>query len=387
MITLRKNADRRIRKGHLWVFSNEIAQPPVSGLEPGSIHELCETHGEFIGMVYANPASLITARLLSRKKVGIDETFLSERLSDAINMRKAFSSGRESYRMVFAESDFLPGLIVDKYADYLSVQSLTAGMDKLMDSVLECLETLVEPKGIYLRNDSPARSFEGIPLDKRPAFGRPPEIVEISNGGLEFLVDIIDGQKTGFFLDQEFNRELMKKYVTSGAKVLDLFCYTGAWGIHALGAGAESATAVDSSRSALEMADENAKLNGFSGKFVSVKDSVIDFLKKIKDSWDVVIIDPPAFIKNKAQFKEGWKAYIDVNRRAMGRLRPGGVLVSCSCSHHMDQASFEEALLAAARQNGREIRILEVRGQGPDHPVLLSMPETRYLKVVAAIVS
>jgi 23S rRNA (cytosine1962-C5)-methyltransferase len=387
MITLKKNADRRIRKGHLWVFSNEIAQPPVSSLEPGSIHELCDTHGEFMGMVYANPASLITSRLLSRKKVVIDEILISERLSAAFEMRKTFSRERDSYRMVFAESDFLPGLIVDKYSDYLSVQSLTAGMDKLMDFVLECLESIAAPKGIYLRNDSPARGLEGIPLDKRPAFGRAPEIVEISSGGLKFLVNIIEGQKTGFFLDQEFNRGLMKKYVTPGAKVLDLFCYTGAWGIHALGAGAESVTAVDSSRSALEMAVENARQSGFSDRYTALKDSVVDFLKKIKDSWDVVVIDPPAFIKNKGQFKEGWKAYIDVNRRAMGRLRPGGILISCSCSHHMDQASFEEALLAAARQNGREIRILEVRGQGPDHPVLLSMPETRYLKVVTAIVS
>ncbi len=384
MITLKKNSDRRVRRGHLWVFSNEIADPPVSELEPGSVHELHDIRGEFLGMVYASPSSLIAARILSRTKVDVDGHFFQERILSALQRRSKLFPDKDVYRLVYGESDFLPGLIVDRYGRFLAVQSLTSGMDRFLDEILDALQTILEPEGIYLRNDSPFRTLEGLPQEKKPAFGSVPETVTINSHGLDLLVDIANGQKTGYYLDQESNRSVMKQYVAPGTTVLDLFCYTGAWGLHAVSAGAEEVIAVDSSRAALRLAEANAELNGMQDRFHAAKDNAIDFLKKAPRSWDVIVLDPPAFIKSRAQIKEGLRGYIDLNRRALGKLRPGGVLVTCSCSHHMDRIGFEDMLLTAARQSGRELRILDSRGQGPDHPVLLSMPETRYLKVVVA---
>ena len=384
MITLKKNSDRRVRRGHLWVFSNEIADPPVSELEPGSVHELRDIRGEFLGMVYAGPSSLIAARILSRTKVDIDGHFFQERILSALQRRSKLFPDKDVYRLVYGEADFLPGLVVDRYGRFLVVQSLTSGMDRFLEDVLEALQTILEPEGIYLRNDSPFRTLEGLHQEKKPAFGSVPETVTINSHGLDLLVDIANGQKTGFYLDQESNRSLMKQYVAPGASVLDLFCYTGAWGLHAASAGAAEVTAVDSSRPALELAGANAELNGMQDRFHAAKDNAIDFLKKAPRTWDMIILDPPAFIKSRSQIKEGLKGYIDLNRRALGKLRSGGILVTCSCSHHMDRITFEDMLLTASRQSGRELRILDARGQGPDHPVLLSMPETRYLMVIVA---
>ena len=384
MITLKKNGDRRIRRGHLWVFSNEIADPPVAALEPGGIHEMRDSSGEFLGMVYANPVSLISARILSRKKVEIDREFLRQRIQASLDRRDRLFRGRDAYRLVFGESDLLPGLVIDRYGDYLVVQTLTAGMDLLSDLIVEVLSEMLRPTGVYLRNDAAVRSLEGLHQVKSLAYGTEPDTVEIDSGGLKFLVDIANGQKTGFYLDQEWNRSLMKRYVFAGAKVLDLFCYTGAWALHALAAGAEQAVGVDSSRGALKLAAENALLNKMDKRFETVRDNAVDFLKKSGRSWDVIVLDPPAFVKSRSRIKEGRSGYIDVNRRALGRIVPGGFLVTCSCSYNIDMPAFEEILLAASRQSNRELRILEYRGQGPDHPMLLSMPETRYLKVIVA---
>lgn len=384
MIILKKNADRRVRKGHLWIFSNEIGSPPVSELEPGSIHEVYNAGKDFIGMAYANSRSLIAARILSRRKRPIDRAFLEERIGAAAEFRKRVLVDREAYRLIFSESDLLPGLIADQYRDLLVVQSLTAGMDSLLDEVVSVLAETMKPDGIYLRNDSPVRELEGVSLEKRLAFGSIPDQVTIPSGGVELLVDIPEGQKTGYFLDQEANRDLMKKYVFPGAKVLDLFSYTGAWGIHAAYAGASHVTAVDSSKTALTLADANAAHNGLGERFSTVREPVLGFLKKERDAWDMIVADPPSFIKSRNKIKEGVKGYIDLNRRALGKLAPGGILVTCSCSHHLSPPDFEEVLDIAARQSGKRTRILEIRGQGPDHPVLLAMPETRYLKLIVA---
>lgn len=384
MITLKKNHDRRIRRGHLWVFSNEIGDPSVSSLEPGSIHEMRDSSGEFLGMVYVNPGSLIAARILSRRRTAIDEDFFRERILSALDLRKRLYPFRQSYRLIFSESDFLPGLIVDRYGSVLVLQSLTAGMDALLEQVVGVLVELLSPDAIYLRNDSPVRLLEGLQQEKRPAYGTLPEQVTLVSGGLRLLVDVVEGQKTGFFLDQESNRLLMDTFTFLGARVLDLFCYTGAWGLHAATAGADEVTSVDTSERALGLAQANAEMNGLATRFKTVKEPVIDFLKKTRETWDLIVLDPPAFVKGKAHLKEGTKGYIDANRRALTKLKPGGILVTCSCSHHLDIESFEQAILAAARQSGRDLRILATRGQGPDHPVLLSMPETRYLKLIAA---
>jgi 23S rRNA (cytosine1962-C5)-methyltransferase len=283
--------------------------------------------------------------------------------------------------VVFGESELLPGLIVDRYGDIVVVQALTAGMEKLLDEIVDAIAEVLAPAGVYLRNDSSFRLLEGLPLEKRLLAGMVPERVEIESRGLRFAIDVVNGQKTGFFLDQESNRELMYRYVTAGTKVLDLFCYTGAWALHALAAGAEHATGVDSSRGALELATHSAALNNFTDRFLAVRDHAVDFLKKTRESWDLVVVDPPAFIKTRSQMREGKKGYIDVNRRALRALKPGGILITCSCSHHVDLSFFEEILTSASRQSGRRLRILDIRGQSPDHPVLLDMPETRYLKV------
>lgn len=366
------------------MFSNEIADPPVSQLEAGSVHELRDFSGEFLAMVYANPASLITARILSRKKRPIDGLFFRSRIEDALRLRERVLHHRDAYRLVFGESDLLPGLVVDRYSQWLAVQSQTAGMDRLVDLAVEALVDLLGPEGIFLRNDAPGRALEGLTSEKRVLFGEVPETVIISSWGSKFMVDIPNGQKTGFFLDQEHNRPLMKQYVPQGGTMLDLFCYTAAWGIHAAAGGASQVTAVDSSRGALNLAVANAALNHFEDALIPVKESAVDFLKKSRDTWDVVVLDPPAFIKSRNQFNEGVKGYIDVNRRALLRVKQGGIFVTCSCSHHLEPAGFENVLATAAHQSGRELRILDFRGQGPDHPVLLSMPETRYLKVLVA---
>ncbi|MCA1959357.1 MAG: class I SAM-dependent rRNA methyltransferase, partial [Desulfomonile sp.] len=293
---------------------------------------------------------------------------------------------RNTYRLVYGESDLLPGLVIDRYGDYLAIQTLSAGMERLQPLVVESLVEMLNPRGIHLRNDSPVRSLEGLPLEKKTVHGHVPEAVQIALGTLKFLVDVPNGQKTGFFLDQEANRDLMARFVRNGARVLDLFCYTGAWGLHALAAGASRAVGVDSSRAALKLAQENALLNGIGDRFETVRDSALDFLKKTHQPWDVIVLDPPAFIKSRAQLKEGRGAYIDLNRRALGKLRPEGILVTCSCSHHINLSDFEEILMTATVQSGRRVSVLDVRSQGPDHPVLLPMPETRYLKVLVCMV-
>lgn len=384
MISLKRNMDRRIARGHLWVFSNEIADPPVSQLEPGEIHKLVDASGELLGMVYANPSSLITARILSRKKEPIDRSFLHRRLLSALELRKRLFPASDVYRLVFGESDFLPGLVVDRYGSVLAVQSLTAGMDRLLPEVVETLVEIFNPEGIYLRNDAPIRSLEGLDLEKKVAYGAVPDRITIDSGGLRFPVDVPNGQKTGFYLDQESNRIVMKCFVSPGDRVLDLFSYSGAWGIHAAAAGASDVTAVDSSRRALSLTETGAEINHVADRLRTVKESALDFLKKTRDRWDVVVLDPPAFIKTRSAMAEGRKGYIDLNRRALTRLNPGGLLVTCSCSHHLAPADFEEILLTASRQSGKSLRILNERSQGPDHPVLLSMPETRYLKVIVA---
>jgi 23S rRNA (cytosine1962-C5)-methyltransferase len=387
VITLKKKSDRRIRQGHLWVFSNEIESPPVAALQPGSIHELCDSTGEFLGIVYANPGSLITARILSKRKIPIDTSFFRERIQMALAFRSRLSPKKDAYRVVFGEADKLPGLIVDRYGDFLAVQSLTAGMDELLGHVLEALVDTISPQGIYLRNDSPYRLHEGLQTEKRLAYGDIPDLVPINSWGLEFLVDIRDGQKTGFFLDQEWNRTLIRQYLSPGAQVLDLFCYTGAWGIHALDAGATQVTAVDASRPAIDLALSNATLNKTADRFVPTREPVLDFLKKARNLWDFVVVDPPAFVKSRSRLKDGLKGYIDVNRRALTKMESGGILITCSCSHHLDLQTFEQAIFSASRQSGRELKLLDSRGQGPDHPVLISMPETRYLKVLVAQVN
>lgn len=382
MIRLKKNADKRIRKGHLWVFSNEIDSPSVSEIVQGEVDELFDHSGKFLGMVYSNPRSLITSRVLSHKRTDIDGLFVKQRIKEANDRRSSICRHSTAYRLFYGESDLIPGLIIDKYADAYVVQSSTAGVDTLMELVVQAIVELFSPSCVYIRNDLPVRDLEGISRTKKLAYGTLPERIEVELNGLKFLVDIENGQKTGLFLDQEFNRTALIKYLSPQANVLDLFCYTGAWGINAAARGLCGVTAVDSSANALDAAKVNAELNNVGDRFEVVKSDCIDFLKKMEKHWDVVIADPPAYIKSKAKLAEGKRGYFDLNKRALGKLRKGGLLITCSCSHHLSLEEFRDLILSASLQSSRRIRLLEVLGQGPDHPCLPAMPETSYLKAL-----
>ncbi len=385
MIRLKKHADRKVRRGGLWIFSNEIQEPQVRDLVAGAIYELRDFSGEFLGIVYANPKSLIAARILSRQKVQIDVDFFVERLSKALDWRRSFCRAREAYRIVFGESDFIPGLVVDKYGPHVVVQSSAAGIDNMLDTIVEAIDKLLSPESVIVRNDSSARNLEGVASYSEIKKGANIDRINFRSGELSFVADLLRGQKTGFFLDQEFNRPGLKRYLSGGnCSVLDLYCYSAAWGMHALNAGVQSVTAVDSSSVALEMALENARINNFESRTSFVREDALHFLSGAAAQWDLIILDPPAFIKSRSKVREGRQGYIDINRKALTRLKKGGLLVSCSCSSHLGLPDFMDALNIAAYRSGRDLRILEVAGQGPDHPSLVSMPETRYLKVVFA---
>ncbi|MGC8603597.1 MAG: class I SAM-dependent rRNA methyltransferase [Desulfomonilaceae bacterium] len=383
-IRLRKQADRKVRRGYLWIFSNEIENPPVRNLCAGEIYDVTDFSGKFIGVAYANPKSLIAARIVSRKKVKIDADFIKGRFEKAIELRRPYCRGREAYRVFFGEADLLPGLVVDRYGPHLVIQSSTAGVDHMLDLVVEVIDSLFAPQSIVIRNDSLVRNLEGIPIRKEIKLGSHVDAINFTSQGVAFIANLIDGQKTGFFLDQEFNRLLLKRYMAEKSAVLDLYCYSGAWGMQALSAGASTMTAVDSSASALELAAQIAYLNHYESRVTTIRDDVSQFLGHGSDKWDVIILDPPAFIKNRSKIREGRQGYIDVNKKALTRLKSGGLFVSCSCSAHMAISDFLEVINIAAYLNGKKLKVLDVLGQAPDHPTLTSMPETRYLKVIIA---
>jgi 23S rRNA (cytosine1962-C5)-methyltransferase len=381
-VRLQRGADKRAKNGHPWIFSNEIGE--ISGERiPGETAEVFNAGGDYIGTGYYNPQSLIAVRLLSRNREDIDsEPFYRQRILKALDYRHARYPGWETFRAVYGEGDFLPGLVVDKYAGYLSVQFLTRGIERRRDLVIGALVDIFAPKGIAGRNDVAVRSLEGLEEKVEVLYGEIPETVEVDEHGLRFLVNILEGQKTGHFLDQKENHQILEK-ICGGKNVLDCFCYTGSWAIHAAAYGANSVTGVDSSEKAISIGRENASRNGLSGKIRFEASDAFERLRSLKSEekpFDVVVLDPPAFIKSRKHVKEGIKGYLTINRRAMDIMADGGYLVTCSCSHHMSIEMFREMLHKAAVQAGLEMRLLETRSQAPDHPVLLSVPETEYLK-------
>lgn len=381
-ITLAKGEDRRIRGGHPWVFSNEI-QDIRGERVPGGAAGVYDAGGGFLGSGYYNPNSLIAARILSREREEIDSAaFFRERIARALALRRRLYPELATFRVVHGEGDFLPGLVVDKYGDWLSVQLLTAGMEARRAAVVEALTELMAPKGIIARNDVAVRGLEGLPERVEVLCGEIPESVEVEEHGLRFRVDLKGGQKTGHFLDQKENH-LMLKGIAAGKRVLDCFSYSGSWGVHAAAFGAAEVTCVDISERAAALARENATLNGVEG---IVRVEVCDAFDRLRSlghegrRFGVVVLDPPAFVKSKKALKEAEKGYLTINRRAMELLDEGGYLITCSCSYHMGREPFRELLAQAARQAGRQMRVVEIRSQAPDHPVLLAVPETEYLK-------
>lgn len=363
------------------MFSNEI-QGGLSGCAPGDLVELCDHSGKRLGVGYANPSTLIAVRMLTSHGAGFGSGLLEERVAAAKALRERLCPGRDAYRAVYAESDGLPGLVVDRYGGWLSVQVTTAGMERLMPDALDALVRVHRPEGVVIRNDSPLRALEGLELYSRVERGDWPGSVGVKIAGLTFEVDLIEGQKTGFFLDQADNYQTLD-LISGGARVLDLFCHSGPWSLHAARAGALSSLGVDSSARAVEKAALNARINGLDDKARFVRGDAFEALKGFEargESFDVIVCDPPAFIKSRARMAEGLKGYRDLNTKAMRVAAPGGFLVSCSCSHHLDRGGFLEMLRASAAGARRAARLIELRSQSKDHPVLLAAPETEYLK-------
>lgn len=384
-LRLKKREERRLRAGHLWVYSNEIDTrvTPLKGLVPGQPVVVESHHGRPLAMGYANPGSLIAVRVISRRPEAVfDAGLIRQRLERALQLREALNP-RRCYRWVFGESDRLPGLVVDRYQDYCSVQITTAGMEAQKEEIVSALDELCAPRGIVWRNDSPMRELEGLPQGTEVQ-GEVPEFVEVLEQDARFEVSLSGGQKTGWFYDQADNRTRMQRYVR-GQRVLDLFSYVGAWGVRAALAGAEQVLCVDVSAEAVAQVRHNAALNGVQERIEAKAGDVFDTLKQLRgagERFDVVITDPPAFVKRKKDLDKGSEAYQRLNHQALELLAEDGMLITASCSYHMPAAGFQRAVARAAHQSGRELQILERGGQAVDHPIHPAMPETEYLKAL-----
>jgi 23S rRNA (cytosine1962-C5)-methyltransferase len=377
-ILLRRTA--RIIAGHTWIFSNELAASPKN-FEPGSLVEVYDMKKDYIGIGYINPNSLIAVRLLTREKETIDADFFRKRIRNALRYRSMIGIKGDSFRAVFSEGDSLPGLIADRYGDCLVLQFLTLGMEKLKDVIIPIFDEIFSPAVIALRNDSQSRTLEGLPLSKEVVKGSLPPLPLIQEGDISFEVDPLAGQKTGFFLDQRENRLSLRELV-HGGKGLDLFCYAGAWGLQLAGKGADI-TFVDDSESALSQVKSNAARNGIETRCAYTKADVFSFLKEEINAggrYDFIVLDPPAFVKSRQKIKEALKGYREINTLAMKLLREGGILATSSCSYHIEKSVFIDMLRDSARDARKQFRLIEYRSQGKDHPVLLSIPETEYLK-------
>ncbi len=380
---LRKGEDRRLRAGHLWVFSNEVdtRRSPLDGFTAGDPVVVVDAGGHALGTGYVNPASLICARLLDRGGHALDRSLLVHRLNVALSLRKR-CHGEPFYRLLFGESDGVPGLTVDRFDDVLVAQATTAGVERLKDAVTDALQAVVKPSVIVWKNDSSARELEGLPGYVEVASGELPERVPVREAGLCFGIDIRGGQKTGWFYDQRANRDLLMPWV-EGLRVLDLFSYVGAWGLRAAQAGASEVTCVDASADAIAAVLRNAGDNGLSERVSAQRADAFDFLKAARAErrrWDIVIVDPPAFVKRRKDFKQGALAYRRINEAAMQVLAKDGLLLTASCSYHMPRAALLDAVNAAGRHLDRQVQVLAQLQQSPDHPVQAAIPETDYLK-------
>jgi 23S rRNA (cytosine1962-C5)-methyltransferase len=381
-LRLKRGEDRRLSSGHLWVFSNEVdtSRTPLTAFEPGALCRVISDREKFLGFAYVNPRSLISARIMGRDPQFLPgKSLIVHRLQVALALRRALYE-QPYYRLVYGESDGLPGLVLDRFGDVIVGQIATAGMEALKPAIEEAVRKVMSPAALLWKNDSGARELEGLGAYVETAFGELPSTLTVEEGGLTFSVPVSDGQKTGWFFDQSANRLALRKYV-GGARVLDVFSYLGAWGLGALKAGANEVTCVDSSATALEGLQSTAAANGL--KPGLIKGDAFDVMESLiaeRRRFDVVIIDPPAFIKRRKDIPKGEAAYKRLNQLALQLLEREGVLVSCSCSYHLQSESLVNAIQRAARHVSRFVQIVEVGGQAPDHPIHPAIPETRYLK-------
>lgn len=377
-IYLKKGEEKRIVAGHSWVYANEVAK--IEGKDKnGSLASVFAHDGRFIGKGYINHASKILVRIFIRNDAEDNEQYYLNAIKKANDYRTKLGYDN-CYRMVFAEADNLPALIVDRYGDYLVMQCLSLGIDRRKKLICDCLVKLFNPKGIYERSDVAVRKKEGLEEVKQLLYGEVPDYCEIVENGIKMLVDVKCGQKTGYFLDQKENRFAVRKYCV-GAEVLDCFCNSGGFSLNAATV-ANQVTACDISALALKNVADNAELNGFNN-VTTLQGDVFEVLRNFrreKRQFDTVILDPPAFCKTADEVKDAYRGYKDINLTAMKIVKSGGFLITCSCSHYMTMPLFEKMLIEAARESGRCVRSVEVKTQAPDHPSLLCAEETNYLK-------
>lgn len=375
----------RLKAGHPWVYRSDVI---ADGVPPGALVRVTDLRGKFLGSALYSSSSQIAIRMFAGEPVADLPALVAERIRAAIAYRKKFVADTDAYRVVFSEADFLPGLIVDRYNDVLSVQILTQAMDAepVRGVVVQTLVEEFKPAGIFERVDARIRELEQLPARASGLMWGQKSSTVVCMNGVRFLHDGREGQKTGAFLDQRENYAAAAQYAHGDA--LDVFCYQGGFALH-LAPKCSSVTGVDSSRAALEMAEKNAALNGRELEWIEA--NAFDLLKDYASSgrqYDTIILDPPAFAKTKRDLEKAWRGYKELNLRAMKMLRPGGILVTCSCSFHVSAAEFLEMVSEAARDAHKSVRLLEGRGQAKDHPILLSVPETSYLKcLIAAITS
>lgn len=381
VVQLGRGRHRRVQAGHPWIFQGEVAE--VRGeFAPGDVVTVVDFRGRLLGKGYINPASQILVRMLTAQDEPIDRDFFLRRLEQAWAYRQRLLPDTGACRVVFGEADFLPGLIVDKFGDILVVQTLALGIDRWLSDIVDILDDMLRPRGIYERNDVPVRRLEG--LEERKGFLRgefDPRITIVENG-LEIAVDVAEGQKTGYYLDQRENRAAVRRYA-AGARVLDCFCNVGGFALNAAAAGAREVIAVDSSAEAIAAAEENAARNGLSDRIRFRVGNAFDILRQMeaqKERFDLIILDPPAFAKNKAALEGAVRGYKEINLRALRMLEPGGFLVTCSCSYHMTPDLFKAVVADAALDARRRLRLVEERTQAVDHPILVGYDESHYLK-------
>ncbi|MBR6027666.1 MAG: class I SAM-dependent rRNA methyltransferase [Clostridia bacterium] len=372
--------EKRVWGGHPWIFRSDIARVEGS-FEPGDVLRVESSRGRFVAMAYYNPRSQIALRVMSLRDEPVDEALIRRRVREAVDYRRSFADLR-SCRLIFAESDRLPAMIVDSFGDVLVMQCLSLGMERWKETVADELSALLHPRGIYERDDVPVRQLEGLELKTRLMRGEVPDRVEMAENGVRFLVDVKQGQKTGFFLDQKENRAAIAPFV-KGQKVLDCFTHTGSFALHAGHYGAAEVTGVDISAYACAFAEENARLNGLESSVRFREANAFDLLSeesRAGERYDVIILDPPAFTKTRAAVESATRGYKEINLRAMKMLRPGGYLVTCSCSQRVLPAAFLDIVRSAAADARVQLRQVEYRTQGRDHPILPAAPETQYLK-------
>jgi 23S rRNA (cytosine1962-C5)-methyltransferase len=380
-IILKKGKEKPLLRGHPWVFSGAVAKTEGE-VAPGDLGEVYSREGQFLGVGHLNPNSQILLRLLTRKKELVDPSFFRERISGAAHWRETFLKGKtNAYRIVNGEGDFLPGLIVDRYGETLVLQSLTAGMERVKGTLVDLLSGEFNPCSIYERSDVAMRREEGLPEVAGLLFGKEvPDRIGIEEYGCHFQVDVKGGQKTGFYLDQRENRSELAN-LSEGKRILDVFCYTGGFSIHAGLEGAEEVTLVDSSEEALKRAEEHFHLNAL-GQIPRrlIRGDAFEVLRGLESGYDLVILDPPPFAKRKGHLPGASRGYKDLNLQAFHLLKKGGLLFTFSCSHHVSWDLFQKIVFSAAVDAGKEVQVLGRRGHPTDHPINLSHPEGEYLK-------